>query len=256
MLNDLFGLTGKVAIVTGGNGGIGLGIARGLAGAGARVVIAGRNADKLAAAVEELKTISPGAISLVVDVTDEKSVATMVDQAVQRCGQLDILVNNAGGTVRKLPQELSLAEWQQVIDVNVTSTFLCARSAYPHMKRAGGGKIINLGSMLSTFGAPYAAAYCAGKAGVVQLTKSLATAWAADNIQVNAILPGWIETDLTQGAREQVPGLNERVLARTPAGRWGRTGDLAGIAVFLAGRGSDFVTGTAIPIDGGYSTLI
>jgi 2-deoxy-D-gluconate 3-dehydrogenase len=121
------------------------------------------------------------------------------------------------------------------------------------MKRAGGGKIVNIGSMMSLFGASFAAPYGASKGGIVQLTRSLAAAWAKDNIQVNAVLPGWIDTDLTRRAREQVDGLHERVLARTPAGRWGEPQDLAGIAVFLCSRASDFVTGTAIPVDGGYS---
>jgi len=255
MPNDMFDLSGKVALVTGGNGGLGLGIARGLASAGARVVIAARNPQKLAAALDQLKQLSPQAVSLTVDVTDEKSVESMTAEAVKRCGRLDILVNNAGMNIRKPPQDLALSEWQQVFDANLTSAFLCSRSAYPHLKRAGSGKIINIGSMFAIFGAPYAPAYCASKGGVVLFTRSLATAWAPDNIQVNAIMPGWMETDLTQRAREQVPGLYERVLARTPAGRWGRSDDLAGIAVFLASRGSDFVTGTAIPVDGGFSTL-
>ena len=122
------------------------------------------------------------------------------------------------------------------------------------MVRAGGGKIINTGSMMSIFGSSFAVAYAASKGGIVQMTKSLACAWAKDNIQVNAVLPGWIDTELTQSARQEVPGLYERVLARTPAGRWGVPQDLAGIAVFLASGASDFVTGTAIPIDGGYSS--
>jgi 2-deoxy-D-gluconate 3-dehydrogenase len=119
--------------------------------------------------------------------------------------------------------------------------------------RIRGGKIINIGSMMSIFGASFAAPYGASKGAVVQLTKSLAVAWAADNIQVNVVLPGWIDTELTKGAREQVSGLHEKVLARTPAGRWGAPEDMAGIAMFLASPASDFVTGTAIPVDGGYA---
>jgi 2-deoxy-D-gluconate 3-dehydrogenase len=125
-------------------------------------------------------------------------------------------------------------------------------AAHPLLKRQG-GKVINIGSMMSLLGAPYASAYGASKGGIVQFTRSIATAWAADGIQCNAVLPGWIDTELTQGAREQVPGLNERVLARTPAARWGVPADLAGVAVFLASSASDFVTGTAIPVDGGFS---
>ena len=249
----MFDLSGKVALVTGGNGGIGLGMASGLAQAGATVVLAGRNAEKSAAAADALRAESRKVDMVEADVTDEGDVAHLFQQVMLRHGRLDILVNNAGTTVRKAPHELSLDEWNHVMDTNLTSAFLCCRAAHALMKEGGGGKIINIGSMLSIFGAPYAAAYGASKGGVVQLTRSLATAWAADNIQVNAVLPGWIDTDLTRTAREQVKGLNERVLARTPAGRWGVPLDLAGIAVFLASSASDFLTGTAIPVDGGYS---
>jgi 2-dehydro-3-deoxy-D-gluconate 5-dehydrogenase len=140
-----------------------------------------------------------------------------------------------------------------VLDTNLTGALFCCQAAYPHLLKRGGGKIINIGSMMSVFGAAYAAPYAASKGGMLLLTKSLATAWAKDNIQVNAILPGWIDTDLTRSAREQVQGLDERVLARTPAQRWGSPDDFAGIAVFLAGAGSNFVNGAGIAIDGGYS---
>ena len=249
----MFDLTGKVALVTGGNGGIGLGIALGLAQAGARVVVAARNAQKSQDAVAQLRAAGSDSLSIAADVTDEASVQALFDAVAERCGRLDILVNNAGTTVRKPVDQLQLAEWHQVMDTNLTSAFLCSRAAHPAMKRAGRGKIINIGSMMSIFGAPYAPAYGASKGGIVQLTKATAASWAADGIQVNAILPGWIATDLTDGARAQVPGLNERVIARTAAGRWGQPKDLAGTAVFLASAASDFVTGTAIPVDGGYS---
>jgi 2-dehydro-3-deoxy-D-gluconate 5-dehydrogenase len=249
----MFDLTGKVALVTGGNGGIGLGMAQGLARAGAGVVLAGRNAEKSAVAVTELTAQGFNADAFQADVTDEHQVARLFQEVMVRHGRLDVLVNNAGSTVRKMPHALSLDEFRQVMDVNLTSTFLCCRAAHALMKEGGGGKIINIGSMLSLLGAPYAAAYGASKGGVVQFTRSIATAWAADNIQANAVLPGWIDTELTQGARQQVPGLYEKVLARTPVGRWGVPADLAGIAVFLASSASDFVTGTAIPVDGGYS---
>ena len=175
--------------------------------------------------------------------------------AVKQHGRLDILVNNAGINVRKPPHEISVAEWTLVLNTNLTSAFLCSRAAHPHMKAAGGGKIINIGSMMSIFGAPYAPAYAASKAGIVQLTKSTALSWAADNIQVNAILPGWFETELTDGARSQIPGLYDRVVARAAAGRWGQPADIAGTAVFLASPASDYVTGAAIPVDGGFSAL-
>ncbi len=248
-----FDLSGRVAVVTGGNGGIGLGMARGLAAAGARIVIAARNVEKSLAAVERLQKDGAEALALPVDVTSEASVAELFAQCVAQCGQVDILVNNAGTNIRRPPQDCSASDWHTVVDTNLTSTFLCSRAAYPYLKQAGGGKIVNVGSMMSVFGAPYAPAYAASKGGVVQLTKSMASAWAADNIQVNAILPGWIDTELTQAARRQVDGLNERVLARTPAGRWGRPDDLAGVAVFLASAASDFITGATLAVDGGFS---
>ena len=246
----MFELNGRVAIVTGGNGGIGLGMARGLAGAGARVVVAGRNREKSAAARDEL---GAGAIAIDVDVTREDSVASLIRRTVEQCGRLDILVNNAGINIRKPPETLSLAEWREVIDTNLTSAYLCCHAAYPEMKKAGGGKIVNIGSMMSIFGAGFAPAYAASKGGIVQFTKACASGWAKDNIQVNAVLPGWIDTALTRRAREQISGLHESVLKRTPAGRWGKIDDFSGIAVFLASGASDFITGAAITVDGGYS---
>jgi len=245
---QLFDLNGKVAIVTGGNGGIGLGVARGLAAAGAKVVIAGRNRAKNAAAAKAI-----GSEAIEVDVTSEASLQALVGGTVRRHRRLDILVNNAGINIRKQPQEYSLAEYHEVMNTNLTSAFRCSQLAYPEMKNSGGGKIINIGSMMSIFGASFTTPYAASKGGIVQMSRAMACAWAKDNIQVNCVLPGWIDTDLTRGARQQVEGLHERVLARTPAGRWGDPGDFSGIAVFLASRASDFLTGSAIPVDGGYS---
>jgi 2-deoxy-D-gluconate 3-dehydrogenase len=245
----LFELKGKAALVTGGNGGIGLGMAQGLAAAGAKVAIAGRDKAKNAAALNSLS----GAIALEADLKDEKACRAMVDEAARRLGRLDILINNAGMNVRKQPQEFTLDEWKLVMDTNLTSAFVASQTAYPHMKKAGAGKIVNIGSMMSIFGASFTTAYAASKGGIVQMTRAMATAWARDHIQVNAVLPGWIDTALTRGAREQVKGLHENVLRRTPAGRWGEPADLSGIAVFLCSKASDFVTGTAIPVDGGYS---
>jgi 2-deoxy-D-gluconate 3-dehydrogenase len=253
---SLFDLKGRVAVVTGGNGGIGLGMARGLAQAGAAIVVVGRNLEKSKAAAAELGKLGVKTDVLEVDVTSESACRKMIDDTVARFGRLDILINNAGINIRKTPQELTLAEWRQVIDVNLTSIFVCSQAAYPAMQKAGGGKIINIGSMMSIFAAPFAPAYAASKGGVVQLTKSLATAWAKDNIQVNAVLPGWIDTALTQRARQEVSGLNSLVLMRTPAKRWGVPDDLAGVAVFLAAPASDFVTGASIPVDGGYAVQV
>ncbi|HYE93963.1 MAG TPA: glucose 1-dehydrogenase [Terriglobales bacterium] len=249
----MFDLKDKVAVVTGGNGGIGLGMARGLARAGAHVVVAARNEEKSAAAVREIARVGGHASAVAVDVADEGSVTRLVDTVKDRQGRLDILINNAGINIRKPVHELTLAEWRLVIDTNLTSAYLCCHAAYPLFKAAGGGKIINIGSMMSIFGASFAPAYAASKGGIVQLTKATAVAWAPDNIQVNAVLPGWIDTELTQNARKQVQGLHESVLSRTPAGRWGTIDDMEGIAVFLASPASDFVTGTAIPVDGGYA---
>ena len=250
---NMFDLKDRVAIVTGGNGGIGLGMARGLAQAGATVVIAGRNAAKSAQAVGELRALGATAAAIEVDVRDDASCTRLVEDTAGRFGRLDILVNNAGTNLRKQPQEYTIAEWRELIDTNLTSAFVCSNAAYPHMKKAGGGKIINIGSMMSIFGASFTAPYAATKGGIVQMGRAMACAWARDNIQVNCVLPGWIDTELTQGARRDVQGLQERVVARTPAGRWGLPTDFAGIAVFLASPASDFVTGTAIPVDGGYS---
>jgi 2-deoxy-D-gluconate 3-dehydrogenase len=255
-MNRAFDLAGRVAIVTGGNGGIGLGMATGLAQAGAAVLIAGRNPAKNAAAVNVLEALGAKAAAVEADVTQEAACRALVEAARERYGRLDILVNNAGINIRKQPQEYTLEEWRAVLDTNLTSAFLCSQAAYPAMVQAGGGKIINIGSMLSIFGAAFTVPYGASKGGIVQLSKSLACAWAKDNIQVNAVLPGWIETELTRRARKDVPGLHERVLARTPAGRWGDPADFAGIAVFLASSAADFLTGTAIPVDGGYSTQV
>ncbi|MCK6449897.1 MAG: glucose 1-dehydrogenase [Alphaproteobacteria bacterium] len=252
-MSALFDLKGRVAIVTGGNGGIGLGMARGLAGAGAVIAVAARDKKKADAAVAELKGMGVDSAFVPVDMADTASCKAMIDATIERFGRLDILVNNAGMNIRKQPEEYDIAEWRQVIEVNLTGAFACSQAAYPAMKKAGGGKIINIGSMMSIFGASFTAAYAASKGGIVQMSRALATAWAKDNIQVNAVLPGWIDTELTRRGRQQVQGLHERVLARTPAGRWGEPNDLSGVAVFLASRASDFVTGTAIPVDGGYS---
>ncbi|APW63171.1 SDR family NAD(P)-dependent oxidoreductase [Paludisphaera borealis] len=254
---NLFDLTDRVAIVTGGNGGIGLGMAKGLANAGASVVVLGRNEPKSQAAAEAIRA-ETGAKTLAV--TADVSVPAEVDRAVAEVldhfQRIDILFNNAGINIRKPPQELTLDDWNQVLTVNLTSAFLTSKAVHPAMKQAGGGKIVNIGSMTSIFGSSFAAAYSASKGGIVQLTKSLAMAWAADNIQVNAILPGWFDTELTQQARQQIPGLHERVLARIACGRWATPDDMAGTAVWLASRASDYVTGVAVPVDGGYASTL
>jgi 2-deoxy-D-gluconate 3-dehydrogenase len=249
----LFDLTGKVAVVTGGNGGIGLAMAMGMAEAGAAILVAGRDAAKSRNAVAALRETGARADQFELDVTDEASCQALMQASVDKFGRLDILLNNAGMSIRKPPEKYALAEWMQVLQTNLTSAFMCCQAAYPHMKAAGGGKIVSIGSMYSLFGAPLGAPYAASKGGIVQLTKSLAASWARDNIQVNAVLPGWIDTALTRQARIDIPDLNDRVHARTPAGRWGEPDDHKGVAVFLASAASDFVTGTSIPVDGGYA---
>ena len=252
-----FDLGGKVAVVTGGNGGIGLGMARGLAECGAAVVIAGRNAAKNEAALAELASIDPAtaASAVIADVTDEEQCRAMVAEALRRHGRLDILVNNAGQGGGKPPHEMPVAEWRAMVDANLTSVVLCSQAAYPEMKRAGAGKVVNVASLAAILAMPGMTAYAPAKAGVVQFSRVCAAAWARDNIQVNAVLPGWIATDMTRPRRED-NAFNERVLARVPAGRWGTPDDLAGVAAFLASPASDFITGAAIPVDGGYSFAI
>ena len=257
MSSRMFDLSGRVAVVTGGNGGIGLGIAEGLAGAGADIVVAARSREKTARAVERLVGLGVKALGLTVDVQDEASVAAMVLSTLEEFGNLDVLVNNAGIGIRKAPEDYTLDEWGQIIGTNLTGSFLPCRDVYRHMKSAGGGKIINIGSMTSIFGHDMVMPYAASKGGVVQLTKSLAIAWARDNIQVNSILPGWINTDLTEPLRTQ-PQYRERfelISARIPHGRWGEPADMAGTAVFLASSASDYVTGVSIPVDGGYTSF-
>jgi 2-deoxy-D-gluconate 3-dehydrogenase len=217
------------------------------------VVIAGRNETKAQAALSELHSLGAQAEFVALDVLTEASCYRSIERAVERFGRLDVLVNNAGTSIRKAPEDLTVQDWNLVMNTNLTSAFLCSQAAYPHMLRAGGGKIINIGSMMSIFGMPFATAYAASKGGIVQMTRAMATAWAKDNIQVNTILPGWIDTDLTRSARQQIPDLHEKVLARTPAHRWGTPDDFTGIAVFLGSPASNFITGVAIPVDGGYS---
>ena len=254
MGTSLFDLTGRVAFVTGGNGGIGKGIAMGLARAGARVVIAARNEEKTRGAVAELEAEGAEALGLTFDVADRASVARAIAAAVERFGALDILVNDAGTNIRSEgPEDLPPEAWDTVLATNLTGVYNCSTLAYPEFQRQGRGKVINIGSMMSIFGTAYASAYAASKGGVVQYTKSCAVGWAKDNIQVNAILPGWITTEMTSAFLEKFPDRFDVIVSRTPSGRWGLPHELAGIAIFLASEASDFVTGTAIPVDGGYS---
>jgi 2-deoxy-D-gluconate 3-dehydrogenase len=254
-MEDIFSLSGNVAIVTGGNGGIGKGIADGLASKGCDIVVAARDDDKTAEAVRDLKSrFGVRVLGVPVDVGHEESIQNMVKQVLDEFRQINILVNNAGiNDPRKMPQDYAVEEWDKIMDVNLRGAFLCAKAVYPAMKKVGGGKIINIGSMTSLFGGAKVPVYACSKAGIVQLTYSLAIAWATDNIQVNALLPGWIETPLTVSTRKLFPGIDDHVLNRTPAGRWGKPKDFAGVAVFLASRASDFITAEYIKVDGGHA---
>jgi 2-dehydro-3-deoxy-D-gluconate 5-dehydrogenase len=246
-----FDLTGRVALVTGGNGGIGLGIAKGLAQAGARVVIAARNPDKNAAALAALNRVG-SALAMAGDVSDPQDVDALFAGIRAQCGRLDILVNNAGMSGGGPPEDIETGLWERVLAVNLTAAFTVAQRAFPFFREAGGGKVINIASEYALFGSAFVAPYATSKGGLVQLTRSLAIAWARHNIQVNAITPGWITTDMTEPVvRNRV--FYEQIIARTPAGRFGEPDELAGAAVFLASSASDFVTGVNLPVDGGYA---
>ncbi len=256
-MGDLFSLKGKVAIVTGGNGGIGKGISLGLASVGADLVIAARNARKTSEAAAEIKKAhGVRVLEVEINMADESQINAMAKKVLDTYGRIDVLVNNAGINIRKMPQDLAAADYDEVLATNLRGPFLCCKAVYPAMKKAGGGKIINIGSMTSIFGGGKLLPYGTSKGGIVAMTRALAAAWALDNIQVNAILPGWIDTEMTRRARVELEGLNERVLARTPVGRWGDPRDMQGTAIYLATAASNFITGVSLPVDGGYSISI
>jgi len=248
----LFDLTGRVAVVTGGNGGIGRGIALGLAEAGAAVAVWGRNDGKNQRVLSELKAIGVGSMALVVDMTNRAALEPAVNKVESELGSVSILVNNAGiaslsgGVMNEKPED-----WDRVIETQLNSVFLLSKLAARSMMRQKSGKIINIASMYSFFGSGLVPSYSAAKGAIVQLTKSMAIEFAPHNIQVNAIAPGWIETDMTAPVR--TTPMNDEILARTPAGRWGQPEEVAGAAVYLASRASDFVTGDTIRVDGGYA---
>ena len=250
---SLFDLSNKVALVTGGNGGIGYAISESLGLQGAKVVVAGRNKEKNSQSEESLKEKNIESCSFEVDVNNESSCQELVNATKSKFGRIDILVNNAGTNIRKKPENYELTEWTSIINTNLVSMFICSKACFSHFCESGQGKIINIGSMHSIFASPVGSAYAASKGGVVQFTKSIANSWAKNNIQVNAILPGYIDTEMTKKARADIPELQKRVEERTPVGHWGKPEDLGGTAIFLASKASDFVTGTAIPVDGGYS---
>jgi 2-deoxy-D-gluconate 3-dehydrogenase len=250
-----FDLAGRVALVTGGNGGIGRGIALGFAQAGAAVAIFGRNTAKNAEMLAALKGAGTRAMALTVDVTDRTALEPAFRRVEAELGPVDILVNNAGiaNLSGGILQETA-ESWDNVIETQLNAVFLLSKLAAASMATRKRGKIINVGSMYSYFGAGPIPSYSAAKGAIVQLTKSMAIELAPHGIQVNAIAPGWVETDMTAVVRtREFKTMNDEILARTPAGRWGQPEEMAGTAIFLASSASDFVTGETIRVDGGYA---
>ena len=248
-----FDLNGHVALITGGNGGIGLGMARGLAKAGAAIAVWGRNPDKNAAAEAELAALGSAVKCFAVDVTDEQQVTAAMDATLARFGRVDSCFANAGVGKAAAFTDMTIADWNAVVDINLVGAFLSFREAARHMiARGGGGKLIGIASIGSIHGMPRQAQYSASKAGLGALVRSLAVELARHGIQANTILPGWIETDMTEGARAW-DKLRETVVQRTPARRWGRPEDFEGVAVYLASKASDFHTGDTLRVDGGYA---
>ena len=250
-MKNLFDLTGKVSIVTGGNGGIGRAIALGLAEYGSDIVIAARNEKKTEDVVKQILAKGRRCIGIQCDVLQRSDITKTIEAAVNELGGLHILVNNAGiGQGGEPPQDISIESWQQVIDTNLTSPFVFSQAAYPALVKCGGGKIINIGSGYSIKAAAGNAAYAASKAGLWNMTRSMALDWGEDNIQVNMILPGWIRTKMSTDALGDIKRKN-KIISETPAGRVGEPEDITGAAVFLASGASDFVTGKYIQVEGG-----
>jgi len=240
-VRNLLDLSGKTAIVTGGSRGIGLQMATALGEMGARVALTARRQDELDEARTGLESAGVECLTIAGDLADDGAIARIVDAALAAWGHIDILVNNAGCNWAAPAEEYPDEGWRKVMRLNVDAQFfLCREVGKRSMLPRRSGKIVNIGSMLSIFGASFGPVYGASKGGIVQLTKSLAVTWAPDNIQVNAVLPGWVDTELTRRGRTEIPGLDQKVLAGTPAGRWGHIDDFAGIAVLLASAASGF----------------
>jgi 2-dehydro-3-deoxy-D-gluconate 5-dehydrogenase len=246
-----FDLSGKTALVTGGTRGLGRGMAEGLAEAGAKVVILGSSANVMKTA-EELRAKGLDVTAVQGDLSDRENIPALFNKAVAALGdRIDILLNNAGIQHRNRCEDFTLEDWDAVINVNLNAVFQLCQLAGRKMLEQGGGKIINLASMLSFFGGFTVPAYAASKGGVAQLTKALSNEWASKNIQVNAIAPGYMATEMNTKLIED-KSRNAEILGRIPAGRWGTPEDMKGIAVFLASHASDYISGAVIPVDGGY----
>ena len=251
-----FSLSGRVAVITGGNRGIGRSIAIGMAHAGAAIAVLARNEEKNSQVLAELQAIGVPAIALHLDVTKRPTLSHAMTEVELALGSVDVLVNNAGvAIVSGGVLNESEDDWGTTIDTHLNASFLLSKLAAASMVKRKRGKIINLASMYSYFGAGMLPSYSAAKGAIVQLTKSMAIELAAHNIQVNAIAPGWIATEMTAMARDNSDWseFNKMILARTPAGRWGEADEIAGAAVFLASSAADFITGATLPVDGGYS---
>ncbi len=249
MPDTLFSLAGRVALITGGNSGIGLALATAFRDAGAHVAVAGRRAARNISVAAEL---GPRAVAITLDVCNEDSVVRAIDETVASFGRLDILVNNAEVGHRASVTELDRADWQRVIDTNLTGAFLCTKHAARQMRGQGRGKIINVASVygLTAPSRGLQVAYTVAKHALIGLTRVNAVELAPLGIQVNAVAPGWYFTEMTEELRGT--GFHDAIERRTPAGRWGETRDLVGAVRFLAASASDFVSGTVIPVDGGY----
>ena len=254
-MSAMFDLHGHVGLVTGGNSGIGLGLARGLARAGASLAIWGRDEERNAAAVAELEGLGAKALALRCDVSREDEIARGVEQTLERLGRIDSCFANAGFGFARPFLEMSTEDWDRVMSVNLKGVFLTFREVLKHMvERGAGGKLVAISSIGQLHGMPKQEQYAASKGGVTSLIRSLAVEFARHDVQANAILPGWIETPATEPLK-QWKKLEDQILHRTPARRWGRPEDLEGIAVYLASPASRFHTGDVIVIDGGYSVF-
>ncbi|MDI7862027.1 SDR family oxidoreductase [Rhizobiaceae bacterium n13] len=255
MNSPLFSLEGRTALVTGSSRGLGRAIATGLAEAGARVVLNGIDAARLANAADELRAKGYNVLVEAFDVTDEASVVAAFERLDAAGVAVDILVNNAGIQLRKPIVEFTIAEWHRVLETNLTSAFLVGREAARRMIPRGRGKVINIGSLMSSFARPTVAPYTAAKGGIKLLTQSMAAEWAEHGIQANAIGPGYMLTDMNEALTSN-PQFDSWVKGRTPSRRWGRPDELCGAAIFLASSASDYVNGQIINVDGGMSAVL
>lgn len=251
MTPDLFRLDGKIALVTGGAHSIGFALAAGLARAGAEIAFNTTSPDHRESALEEFAKLGVRARGYVCDVTSEDGTAAMIAEIAADAGDVDILVNNAG-VIRRVPMlDMPAGEFRRVVDVDLVGPYIMARAVLPGMIRKGGGKIINVCSLMSELGRETVSAYAAAKGGLKMLTKNIASEFGGCNIQCNGIGPGYIATRQTEPLRADGHPFTRFLLAKTPAGRWGRTDDLVGPVVFLASPASDFVNGHILYVDGG-----